>query len=171
MNPVTEWRKTPSYQGGFLLDGGVHFVAALRLILGPDDPITTLSAQTRLLQEHLQPLDTVDAVLKTKSGATGVFSVSFGSDFKDLSYEFASEGGTVTVTFDGVTVNGVKQDVGYDGRGVKAEVVDFAASLAKGGPLDARQAPEQALADLEILEKLLKSGEKDGEKIEVNLQV
>ena len=29
----TEWRKKPDYQGGFVLDGGVHFVAATRLLL------------------------------------------------------------------------------------------------------------------------------------------
>ncbi|KAJ9288044.1 hypothetical protein DTO021C3_4448 [Paecilomyces variotii] len=167
---LTEWRKAPSHQGGFLLDGGVHFIAGLRLFLGPTDPITTLSAQTRLLQEHLAPVDTVDAVLKTKSGATGVFSVSFGSDFKDTAYEIACDGGVVTLTFDGVTVNGVKQDVEYDGRGVKDEVADFAASVAKGGPLDRRQTVNEALADLEILEKFLKSGEKDGEKISLTLQ-
>lgn len=30
----TEWRKDPEYPGGFLFDGGVHYVATLRLILG-----------------------------------------------------------------------------------------------------------------------------------------
>ena len=31
---ATEWRTVPQYQGGFLLDGGVHAVAALRVVLG-----------------------------------------------------------------------------------------------------------------------------------------
>lgn len=31
---ATEWRTVPDYQGGFLLDGGVHFAAALRVALG-----------------------------------------------------------------------------------------------------------------------------------------
>ena len=31
---ATEWRAVPQYQGGFLMDGGVHSVAALRVVLG-----------------------------------------------------------------------------------------------------------------------------------------
>lgn len=31
---ATEWRNVPQYQGGFLMDGGVHSVAALRVVLG-----------------------------------------------------------------------------------------------------------------------------------------
>lgn len=31
---ATEWRNVPDYQGGFLLDGGVHPVAMLRVALG-----------------------------------------------------------------------------------------------------------------------------------------
>ncbi|KAL2222062.1 hypothetical protein M432DRAFT_601348 [Thermoascus aurantiacus ATCC 26904] len=168
---LTEWRKVPEYQGGFVLDGGIHIVAGLRLLLGPNDPVTTLSAHSNLMQEHLPPVDTVDAVMKTKSGATGIFSASYGSDFKDFGYEFSCEGGVVTVTYDGVTVKGEKQDVPYDGKAVVPEVADFAASIAKGGPLDKRQSPEEALADLEILEKMLRSGEKDGEKMQLSLQV
>lgn len=168
---MTEWRKVPEYQGGFVLDGGIHIVAGLRLLLGPNDPVTTLSAHSNLMQEHLPPVDTVDAVMKTKSGATGIFSASYGSDFKDFGYEFSCEGGVVTVTYDGVTVKGEKQDVPYDGKAVVPEVADFAASIAKGGPLDKRQSPEEALADLEILEKMLRSGEKDGEKMQLSLQV
>jgi predicted dehydrogenase len=30
---ATEWRAVPDYQGGFLLDGGVHFAAAIRVCL------------------------------------------------------------------------------------------------------------------------------------------
>ncbi|KAL1969734.1 hypothetical protein VTN77DRAFT_8287 [Rasamsonia byssochlamydoides] len=168
---LTEWRKVPEYQGGFVLDGGIHIVAGLRLLLGPEDPIVTLSAHTNLLQEHLPPVDTVDAIVKTKSGATGTFSASYGSDFKDFGFELSCEGGVVSVSRDGVFLNGENQNIPHDGKGVVPEVADFAASIAKGGPLDRRQWPEEALADLEILEKMLRSGEMDGEKMQLSLQV
>lgn len=29
-----EWRKSPTHQGGFLLDGGVHFTASIGLLIG-----------------------------------------------------------------------------------------------------------------------------------------
>ncbi|CAG7954677.1 unnamed protein product [Penicillium nalgiovense] len=159
----TTWRKTPEYQGGFLLDGGVHMTAALRLILGPTERLSILSAQSQLQQSFLPPVDTVDAVAKAESGATGVISLSWGSSFNNQIFEFACEKGVVTLDFDDVTVNGEKHHVEFDGKGVVPEVAEFANSIVSGKP-DSRQSPEEALADLEILEQMLRSGEKDGEK-------
>ena len=39
---VTTWRAQPAYSGSFVLDGGIHFVALLRTILGAD--ITDMQA-------------------------------------------------------------------------------------------------------------------------------
>lgn len=167
----TPWRKIPEYQGGFLLDGGVHMVAGLRLILGSTEKVATVSAQSYLQQSYLPPVDTVDAVVKTNSGATGAVSISFGSPFSRHSYEFACEKGSVALDFDDVTVNDVKHTVPFDGRGVSAEVAEFATSIANGRPVEKRQSPEEALADLELLEQMLQSGEKQGEPVQLHLQV
>jgi glucose-fructose oxidoreductase len=164
---VTSWRKTPAYQGGFLLDGGVHMVAALRLILGSDNPITTVSAQSQQLQEYLPPVDTVDAVVKTQSGATGVVSLSWGSSFSDNVFEFACEKGVVRMHFDGVMVNGVDHPMEFDGKGVAPEVAEFAAAIVDGRPVETRQSPGEALADLEVLEGMLRSGEQNGERMQL----
>jgi predicted dehydrogenase len=40
----TKWRQTPTYQGGYMLDGGVHDIAALRLILGEISSVSSFSA-------------------------------------------------------------------------------------------------------------------------------
>ncbi|KAL5335388.1 hypothetical protein BJX70DRAFT_401595 [Aspergillus crustosus] len=158
----TPWRKIPEYQGGFVLDGGIHTLAGLRLILGRgNNALKSLSAQTTQLQPHLPPLDTVDAIAKTASGATGVITISYGSKFKDTVLEFTSERGVVSLVDDRLTVNGVTTDIPFEGEGVKEEVQAFAASIA-GRKLDARSSPEEALADLEILELIVKSGEGDG---------
>lgn len=145
-------------------------VAALRLILG-SDPVATISAQSCLQQRHLAPLDTVDAVMKTRSGATGVLSLSYGSEFNDSVFEFDCEGGVVALDFDRLTVKGESNELPFDGRGVSREVAVFAATIASGGSVDKRQSPEEALADLEIMEKMLTSGERDGERQAVELQV
>lgn len=151
------------------MDGGVHMTAALRLILGPAERLSILSAQSQLQQSFLPPVDTVDAVAKTESGVTGVISLSWGSSFNDQIFEVACEKGVVTLNFDDVTVNGEKHHVEFDGKGVEPEVAEFANSILSGKP-DSRQSPEQALADLEILEQMLRSGEKDGEKVQLHLQ-
>jgi hypothetical protein len=67
----TAWRKKPEYQGGFLLDGGVHFIAGTRVLLGPSNPIVRLSAFTKLTRDYLPPVDTVNAIMKTETGITG----------------------------------------------------------------------------------------------------
>ena len=144
-------------------------VAGLRLILGSAVHISTLSAHSQLQQAHLPPVDTVDAVVKTDSGATGVVSLSWGSTFNDQVFEFACEKGVVTLNFDDVTVNGVLNTIEFDGKGVAPEVAEFAVSIVNGKPAS-RQSPQEALADLEVLEQMLQSGEKDGEKIQLHLQ-
>ncbi|EIM87183.1 NAD-P-binding protein [Stereum hirsutum FP-91666 SS1] len=59
----TPWRTVPDYQGGFLLDGGVHTAAALRVIL-PAIP-TSLSSFSSLSFAHLAPADSILAILQT----------------------------------------------------------------------------------------------------------
>ncbi|RAL14896.1 60S ribosomal eL32 domain-containing protein [Aspergillus homomorphus CBS 101889] len=150
----TEWRRIPSHQGGFVLDGGVHLVAGLRLILGETDALASLSAQSSLLQEYLAPMDTVDAVAQTKSGASGAITMSYGSAFNDFVFEFDCAQGAVTLNGDRVTVKGEHVDVPFTGRGVNHEVAGFAASI-RDGAVQALLRPEEALADLEPLGRVL----------------
>lgn len=174
----TEWRKKPEYQGGFLLDGGVHFVAGTRLLLGESARPISVSAHTTLLQEHLPPVDTVDSVWKTKSGISGTFSVSFGTTLSGSEYTVACENGSVTIVRSKVTVReGEEKDGKYtekdfleEGSGVKPEVYAWGESIAAGKP-NPGQAPEQALADLEVLEKMLKSGDGNGKPESLQYQL
>jgi len=108
----TEWRKTPTHQGGFLLlDGGVHFTAGLRLLLGPEDPIVRISAYSTQLQKHLPPVDTIYATMRTKTGATGTFSVSFGTSLTGSEWTIGCEGGSVSVSRSTITtvINGKEE--------------------------------------------------------------
>ncbi|KUJ11872.1 NAD(P)-binding protein [Mollisia scopiformis] len=169
----TPWRKKPEYQGGFLLDGGVHFVAGTRKLLG-SDYCTALTAYSTLLQEHLPPVDTVNSVWQTKSGISGTFSVSFGTTLSGGEYTVACEKGSVTIIRDRVIVRQGEESEGKSseinfadnlhnaGSGVKPEVQAWAEGIEAGKP-NPNQSPEQALGDLEILEKMLKSGEANGQ--------
>jgi len=162
----TEWRKVPNYQGGFLLDGGVHTVAGIRFLLGEDKP-TSLSAFTSLLQKHLPPVDTVDSIWQLKSGVSGAYSQSFGSTLSENEVTIAGDKGSVTVRRSTVIVREGEQkdekktarEFTEEGSGVKQEVQAWAEALKAGKP-NSKQSPEEALADLEILEQMLKSGGK-----------
>lgn len=155
----TAWRKTPEYQGGFLLDGGVHFIAGLRLMLGDDAKMETVSAFSAQLQEHLPPVDTVNASVKLRNGASGTFSVSFGTTFTGAEWIVACEQGTVECDRDRVIVrrkDSEEEEVEEfpdDGNGVVQEVRAWAESIEQGKH-DALQSPEEALRDLEIVSYL-----------------
>ncbi|KAI1869718.1 uncharacterized protein JN550_005699 [Neoarthrinium moseri] len=172
----TPWRKAPEYQGGFLLDGGVHQIAALRLVLaGGGVKVRSVSAHTAQLQRHLPPVDTVDAALALDNGATGLVSMSFGSTFKSNELAVACENGTVTVVRDRVTVTRVGgepkvEDKVNEEGGVATEVFAWAKSILSGKQ-DPQQSPEEALADLELLEAMLTSGEKDGAPVKLSYQI
>ncbi|KAJ8067349.1 hypothetical protein OCU04_004702 [Sclerotinia nivalis] len=174
----TEWRKKPDYQGGFLLDGGVHFTAAGRLLLGGAARPTAVVAFSTLLREHLPPVDTINSVWLTKSGVSGTFSVSFGTTLSGPEYTVACEDGSVTVIRSKVIVrkgeesekNFTEVEFTAEGSGVKQEVAAWAQSIVDKKP-DTRQSPEEALADLEILEKLLRSGEEQGKSQNLHFQI
>ncbi len=150
----TEWRKNPNHQGGFLLDGGVHFTAGIRLLLGSANAISRLSAYTAQLQKHLPPVDTIDATLKTKTGVTGTFSVSFGTTLTGSEWTVGCEGGSVTVSGSTVTTtindNGEKKEVLDERTGVPPEVRGWAEAMMSGKQNE-RQTPQEALADLELV--------------------
>ncbi|KAH6689875.1 hypothetical protein F5X68DRAFT_260444 [Plectosphaerella plurivora] len=165
---ATPWRKTPEYQGGFLLDGGVHFVAALRLLLGAvGDDVHSLVARSSLLQKKLPPVDTLHAVLTTKGSVHGTASISFGTEWKSgFEAQLVTTEGAVTLEPKRVEWRGrggerQVREFEWD-AGVKAEVQSFVDSL-EGGVVDERQSGQAALADLKIIEGMLQSGEKGGE--------
>lgn len=91
----TPWRTIPDYQGGFLLDGGVHTAAALRMIL--PSPIVSLSGYASLNQEHLPPHDTINAAARSEDGSHGLIELTFGAPQKSRSVEAHNN---ITVTGD-----------------------------------------------------------------------
>ncbi|KAI1657184.1 NAD(P)-binding protein [Daldinia decipiens] len=173
---LTPWRTTPQYQGGFLLDGGVHFTAGIRRLLGAENAIDTLVAQTALVSSHLPPVDSINAVLKTKSGVVGSYITSVGTTMDAFEYHIACEQGVVkaegakVVTLRGVGKNAVAEEKVFEKTsGVKEEVHAWAESIVSGVP-NPNQTPEQALADLELIEKMLSSGEQDGARLKLEYQ-
>ncbi|KAF3928939.1 hypothetical protein AA313_de0206724 [Arthrobotrys entomopaga] len=162
------------HQGGFCLDAGVHNAAALRMLVGEDE-IASLSAFTTLLQQHLLPIDTIKSTVRLKSGVCGTFAISYGTpSAKEFDFWIVCEQGYVRVG-DNSTVTVKKLDMpeetvvfGNDEEwnGVKAEVRAFVEAV-KSGKGNHAQSPEMAVADLELIEKMIKSGEQGGKVLEV----
>lgn len=162
----TAWRNKPEYQGGFLLDGGVHHAATTRLFLsGQDNAADTVQAFTALTKAYLPPIDTVNAIIRTKSGATGSYQHSAGSNLSAFDWDLGYEKGTIKIEGQTVTVTpvGGEKTVKQFERtsGVADEVAAWAQSLVDGKP-NPLQSPEEALADLEFVEKMFTSGDQNG---------
>ncbi|KAI9150409.1 hypothetical protein HJFPF1_10175 [Paramyrothecium foliicola] len=169
----TSWRTKPEYQGGFLLDGGVHHAAASRLFLSGDNKPASVRAFTTQAQEYLPPIDTVVAIIKTKAGAVGTFQLSSGTLMNAFEWDIACERGTVKAVGQKITVKPVDGDEFVKEfprtSGVPEEVAAWAEAIVSGKP-NALQSPEEALADLEFMEKLFRSGEQDGASQTYELQ-
>lgn len=159
----------PTHQGGFLLDGGVHFTAALRLMLGKDNPLVSLSAHSAQLQKHLPPVDTVEGTAKSKQGTVGTMSISFGTTHKGSEWSVGCEDGYVSISGNKLTIDGKTEEIQDERTGVPPEVRAWGEALV-AGKVNQSQSPEEALADLELIEAMLRSGEQGGVSITLEHQ-
>ena len=138
-------------------------------MLGRDNPLVSLSAYSAQLQEHLPPVDTLEATAKTKNGTIGTISISFGTTAKGSEWTVACEKGFVSLSRNKVTIDDKTEEIEDEKTGVPPEVRKWGEALA-AGRVNERQSPEQALADLELIEAMLRSGEQDGEPIKLEHQ-
>lgn len=163
----TTWRKTPEYQGGFVLDGGVHHVALLRYVAGQEVVETRGFAQQ--VAKHMPPLDTVNAGILLSGGATGTFSMSFASTKSATEYTFVGSRGTLSMSGSPSETNvkledksgNLKRDETVKNHSVEREIKAFLAAVeGGGGSVESRIGPEEALNDLAVIESLCSGGGK-----------
>ncbi|CAM4017793.1 Gfo/Idh/MocA family protein [Corallococcus exiguus] len=173
----TQWRREPGYAGGFLLDGGVHDIAALRLMLGE---VSHVSAFVRGVDPALPPADTLAASLQFESGLVANYSVSYALEPVRLTpwsvvkallsgaerpvrdrfgrKHIVGTHGSIFFMHDRVElVRGLKRTV-FKVRSADMMVrqfEDFHAGVRAGQPI--RNSPREALHDLAVIEALLTS--------------
>jgi len=161
----TAWRQQPNYFGGVVLDGGVHTIAGLRLIVGD---IECLSGLTKSNKPDIPPADTLVASFKTKSGVLGTLTMTYGgNNITDINqYIFIGDKGTIYVSTDRLEV------VFIEGEKTKT----FKQSISPKDSLTAIHnefeafvnaietkshsglyTPEQALKDVEFIETVFKN--------------
>lgn len=160
----TEWRKVPGYQGGFLLDGGVHQTAMLRYISGQE--VVETHGLARQIAPHLPPLDTVNAGILLNGGGTGTISMSFAATKRATDLTIMGTKGSFTLsdgpngfTLDLELLSGDKRSETLKSNGVEIEIKAFLAAV-EAGKAQPRAGPEEALNDLAIIESLCSGGGK-----------
>ena len=174
----TAWRREPEHAGGFLLDGGVHDIAALRLMLGE---VTEVSAFVRSVDPEIPPADTLVASLVFESGLVANSSVSYALEHPRVTPWWAMArallGGTSRAVDDRFgrrhivgtrgsllftygrieLVQGTKRTVFTTRSGdmMVSQLQDFWAGVRERQPV--RNSPREALRDLAVIEAMLDS--------------
>ena len=154
----TTWRRESAFPGGFILDGGVHHAAALRLILGE---ISAVSAVARQIREDLPPVDTLNAALMFESGLMGMYSSTYavGSPWPNMLH-IVGDNGTLRVHPGEIEItapSGTCRTDRTDRRGIELEMTAFAAAIRDGQPL--RNTPQEGLQDVAVIMAMLRSAE------------
>lgn len=154
----TSWRRSPDFPGGFLMDGGVHHIAALRQILSEIRLVSAFSAQMR---DDLPPADTLTASLKFDSGLIGSYNISYagGAGVPNLLW-ILGEHGVLRVDRGilEIVVNGQARQIPFvDNKSINEELLAFAQAVREGTPH--RNSPQEAAQDVAVIEAMLRSAE------------
>lgn len=160
----TPWRKVPEYQGGFLLDGGVHHAAMIRYVSGQE--VVETHGFARQVAAHLPPLDTVNAGILLSGGGTGTISMSFASTARATEFIIVGTKGSFFLT-DGpdgfvlklTLLSGTTREETIRSKGVELEINAFLEAV-RTGKAQSRSGPEEALNDVAIIESLCSGGGK-----------
>jgi predicted dehydrogenase len=177
VNTFFDRRKTATHPAGFVLDACIHFVAIIRFLLAANgQTVKMTSAHTKLIDPALPPVDSVFALLQTDRGVSGTFSFSVGiSSLDGIEYDIVTDKGNICVRGPTVVTTAITDQASkaIENKfedpmtfGVPDEFAAFGEALA-GSTLDSRISIEEALADLQLLEAMLKSGEQNGQPVTI----
>lgn len=175
------WRR--NFNGGFVLDMGVHYIAGLRMLVGSE--VDTVSATTSHVDRSLPPPDIISSLFQLENGCSGVFVMVVSSKSPKIVWRIVGLNGTLQVergnqegkhgylvslsTADGQTKNSF-----YPFSGVTEELKAFIhdithATLQKDCSYEAepRSSFIEGARDIAVLEAMLESGMKQGIPVKV----
>ena len=153
----TQWRRSPENAAGFLLDGGVHHAATLRLVLGE---VSEVTAVTALQREDLPPFDTICATLLFENGAVGSYQVTYAYQAPwSSALRIVGDKGCISVDTRRLelTRDGITEVTSFESRhfAVHDELMVFADAIEAGRLT--QNTPSEALMDLMLIEAMLSS--------------
>jgi len=154
----TKWRQQPKHIGGFLSDGGVHHVAAMRLIFGE---IKWVSANTKKVVDYLGGPDFLTSIFEFENGVIGNYTVSYGISGQE-DFEIVGIDNRLKLTENKIIVDD-KEFSFEENLGYKEEFEDFYEVVINKKKNDLGS-PLEALKDLAFFEAAVKSC---GNKIEL----
>ncbi|KAL9272640.1 DNA topoisomerase 6 subunit B-like protein [Drosera capensis] len=177
----SSWRR--NFNGGFILDMGVHMIAGLRMLVGCE--VTSVSAFTNHVDVTLPPPDNVSSILQLENGCSGVFVMSVSTRSPKIYWRVVGLKGTVQVERGieggrhGYLVlkydsNGQCTSSFYPFCGVSEELKAFIHDTSKFSlekvsdhEPDHRLSYAEGARDVAVLEAMLESGQRQGVMVPV----
>ncbi|KAH7331661.1 hypothetical protein KP509_20G045800 [Ceratopteris richardii] len=178
----TAWRQ--AFYGGFTMDMGVHYIAALRMVAGCD--INKLAALSRHIDKTLPPPDNISVLFELKNGCNGVLIISMSASSRKMIWRVVGSEGTVQVErgiqdgYHGYLVTFYpsgksERSSFYPFSGVQEELTVFAKDIAnisfkgmQASEADVRSSPEEGARDVAVIEAILKSSFDNGAWVQVD---
>ena len=155
----TTWRNSGEVLGGYLLDGGVHHIAGLRVLLGEIESVCALTAAHRA---YLPPADTMSVALRFASGVVGTYLITYavGSTLGTDAVHIGGTEGSLRVSRGELVLNRGEESERQEFNvliSVREELAAFLAAVRDGAPH--RNSPQEALQDLAVVEAMLASAQ------------
>ena len=153
------WRQSGEVVGGYLLDGGVHHVAGLRVLLGEIESVCALTAAHRA---DLPPADTMSVALRFASGIVGTYLITYavGSTLGSDEVHIGGSEGSMRVSRGELVLERGEESERQQFNvfiSVREELAAFVAAVRNGA--QHRNSPEEALQDLAVVEAMLESAQ------------
>ena len=148
---ATKWRQNHKYPGGFMLDAGVHNIAAIRMILGD---FKFGNALTTSVNKKIGELDTMAFQFQLRNGIIGSYNLYFSVNghWEDKLLIFGDKG-SIEINTNVLTLKqeGKKEKTEdlTDGHGYDGEFNDFYNAIVKGTKVD--YSFKEAYRDMEIV--------------------
>ena len=155
----TTWRNSGEVLGGYLLDGGVHHIAGLRVLLGEIESVSALTAAHRA---YLPPADTMSAALRFANGVVGTYLITYavGSTLGTDAVHIGGTEGSLRVSRGELVLERGEESERQEFNvliSVREELAAFLAAVRDGAPH--RNSPQEALQDLAVVEAMLASAQ------------
>ena len=156
---ATKWRQKPKYVGAFILDAGVHNIAALRMLFGE---VKSVAAFTKSVNPKIGKPDTVSMQINFSSGINVIFNMFFTvkHHWENKLLVFGDKG-SIETNDDTISIklNDKKPKTidASDSGGFKEEFLDFYDSIIKNK--NVRSTFFEGYKDMEVVFAAFKSAE------------
>lgn len=156
---ATRWRQKHKYAGGFMLDAGVHNIAALRMLFGD---VESVAAFTKSINPSIGKPDTMSVQLRFPTGINVVYNLFFTvkNHWENKLLIFGDKG-TIEVNDDTISLklsdNPLQIIDASDFGGYDEELMDFYNAIVNRTKV--RSAFIDGYKDMEVVFAALKSAE------------